>query len=419
MLRTSCKRFCTSLLIVGSLFIMSVQWSYAQGSGDNRTSAPTIDQATGKILNEAIEFLNQDKHNEAKQVLGTLALDRLSPYEKSRVEQILASIEYNQGNYDAARRHMQGALDSGGLNEQEASQARYQIAQMYMADEKWVEGAAAMELWIKSTPTPNSAAYYLLAVAYYQQEKYDAALVPAKKAVDLTDTPQESWIQLLLALLLQKENYKEAIPVLEQLIAMAPEKKTYWSQLSSVYGQLEDYANALAILQLAFHGNLLTEDSEIRRLADMMVLQNAPYRAAQLLTTALEQKKVTADGKLYEKLANCWIASREYKRSLPVLEKAASMSPDGNLYVRLAEVNMQLESWPAVSAALQNALNKGKLRDLGNAQLLMGISLYNQKKNADARTWLQRAASSAATTKNQSQARTANGYIQLIDSLRG
>jgi hypothetical protein len=74
---------------------------------------------------------------------------------------------------------------------------------------------------------------------------------------------------------------------------------------------------------------------------------------------------------------------------------------------------MQLEDWPAVSAALQNALNKGKLRDQSNAQLLMGISLYNQKKYADARTWLQRVPSTSPHVK------TARGYLQIIDSQTG
>ena len=53
-------------------------------------AAPTndIDAQTGKISNEAIELMNTD-YAAAEQKIRTLRLDRLSPYERGRVEQIL------------------------------------------------------------------------------------------------------------------------------------------------------------------------------------------------------------------------------------------------------------------------------------------------------------------------------------------
>ena len=214
-------------------------------------AATSIDAQTGKILNEAIELLNMENYAAADQKIKTLQLDKLSPYERGKVEQIMFNIAYSQDKFDEARGHLQKAIDSGGLNTVEIDQARYQSAQLYMQEEKWKEGAAALEEWFKTAANPNSAAYYLLAVAYYQQDDYAKALPPAKKAVELMDKPNENWLQLVSALHLQREEFKEAIPILQQLVSVAPEKKTYWMQLSSVYGQMEDYPNALAIMQLA------------------------------------------------------------------------------------------------------------------------------------------------------------------------
>lgn len=385
----------------------------AAGQQRGREEAPppaTVDQATGQKLNEAIELLNQDQYEAAREVLGALRLERLSPYERGRVEQIFASIDYALGNFAEARGHVQAALDSGGLNEQEASQARYQIAQMYLAEEKWAEGAAAMEAWIKTAEAPNSAAYYLLAVAWYQQEEFDKALPNAQQAVTLSPTPQEGWLQLLLALLLQREDYGAALGVLEQAVNLYPGKKVYWMQLSSVYATLEDYPNALAVMQLARLSGMVNEDTDIRRLADLLMVQNSPHRAAELLSEAIENGTVEEDARLHEILANAWIAAREYERSLPVLARAAQLAEDGNLYLRLGEVNMQLEDWEAASAAFAQALDKGGLRDAGNAALLAGIALYNQNEYGEAREWLRRAASSEA------QEATARAYLALIDS---
>jgi hypothetical protein len=76
----------------------------------------SIDAQTGKILNEAIELLNMEKYAEAGQRIGTLTLEKLSPYERGKVEQILFNIAYSQEQFDKARGHLKSAIDSGGLN---------------------------------------------------------------------------------------------------------------------------------------------------------------------------------------------------------------------------------------------------------------------------------------------------------------
>src|SRR5688572_21673137 len=301
------------------------------GNRNGEAAAPSndIDAQTGRILNEAIELMNAGNNTGAAQKIGTLQLERLSPYERGTVERILFNISYEQDRYEEARGHLQKAIDSGGLNAQQIDEARYQSAQPYIQEEKWREGAAALEEWFKTAANPNSAAYYMLTVAYYQLEDFDRALAPAKKAVELMDPakPNESWLNMLSALYLQREEFRESIPVLQQLITVAPGKKIYWMQLSQVYGQLEDYPNALASMQLAHHLGLVTEDAEIRRLADLLVFNGIPYRGGQVLEAAIEQKIVALDEKLYEKLANCWIAAGELDKSVAPLQRAAELAP--------------------------------------------------------------------------------------------
>jgi tetratricopeptide (TPR) repeat protein len=385
------------------------QGQSGQASG-GAAPAPTIDAATGKVLNEAIELLNMENFAGAGAKIATLNLDKLSPYERSKVEQILFNIAYSQDKYDEARGHLQKAIEAGGLNAQEVEQARYQAAQLFMTQEKWKEGAAALEEWFKSATNPNSAAYYLLAVAYYQQDDFARALPPAKKAVELMDKPQEGWLGMLSALYLQRDEYKEAVPILQQLISVVPEKKTYWMQLSSVYGQMEDYPNALAIMQLAYGAGLVTEDQEIRRLADLLVFNGVPYRGAQVLESAITNKVVALDDKLYEKLANCWIAAGEFDKSTAPLQRAAELSANGDIFVRLGEVHVQREDWAAAIDSIQRGLDKGQLKDPGNAQLLMGIAYFSEKKYSDARPFFERA------QRIEKHRQIATSYLQAISA---
>lgn len=397
-----------------ALFVFASTSIYAQRAGENDEEAPaadgTIDQQTGKILSEAIEFLNNDQFVEARARLGDLRVDRLSPFERSRLEQLLFSLDMNDENYEGARSHLQAAIDSGGLNPQESSTMRYQMAQLWFQEEKWVEGAAAMEAWIATEPNPNSGAYYLLAAAYYYQELFDRALPNAQKAVDLAETPQESWLSMLAALLIQKEDYSAALEVVKRMVNMFPDKKNYWMQLSGLYTTLDDYANGLIVMEFANYGGMLTEASDIRRLADLYQLQEMPYRAAVLMEAALADGKVEKNLRSYEGLANNWIAAREFEKAVPILGLAAEMSDNGALYQRMGEVNIQIEEWEACVDAFDNALDKGELRDAGYVQLMMGVCYYNLERYDEARTWLGRAANVAA---HRSQA---NGYIQMIDS---
>jgi tetratricopeptide (TPR) repeat protein len=215
---------------------------------------------------------------------------------------------------------------------------------------------------------------------------------------------------MLSALYLQREEYKEAVPVLQQLITAAPDKKTYWMQLSSIYGQMEDYPNALAVMQLANNVGLVTEDSEIRRLADLLLFNDVPYRGAQVIETAMEKKIVNLDDKLYEKLANCWIAAGEFDKSLAPLTRAAEMSASGDTFIRLGEVQVQREDWSAAIAAIQRGVDKGQLKDPGNAQLMLGIAHYNQKNYDEARPFFQRA------RQSDRHRQIADSYLQAIQA---
>ncbi len=272
------------LVALGSFSLVAMQDTASaaeEKSSGGKREAPPIDVSTGKKLNEAIEALNAQKYADAKAILEHMNMEKLSPYEQSRVYQIKASIAGAQNDYDGVRKNMQSAIASGGLNDEEQQEARYQIAQMFIAQEKWQEGINALNEWFATAQNPNSTAYYLLAVAYYQLKKPDQALAPAQKAVDLSETPRESWVQLLLALRIEKEQYAEAIPLLKQLVMSDPSKKNYWVQLSAVNRQLERYDDSLAVLEIANMAGLLTTDSDLRPLTDLEAFVGIPYRRRQ------------------------------------------------------------------------------------------------------------------------------------------
>jgi tetratricopeptide (TPR) repeat protein len=379
-----------------------------------KAAATQIDPQTGKKIQAANDALTAQPPNysAAKASLDSIKKDGLSPYESSRVYQLYAFLYNAQEKYGEARAAFKQAIDSGGLNEVELDQIRFNIAQLFLAEEKWREGAQALEQWIAATPKPNSNAFYMLAVAYYQMGDERKALPPAEKAIAMSEKPQPSWLQLVLALYLKNEQYAKAEPMVRKLVAAEPMKKENWVQLSAVLGAQEKYDDALVALQLAYHLGLLKDDGDVRRLADLMAFNNIPYRCGSMLTKAVQEKKVNNDGALQEKIANCWVAAREWDKAVAPLRSAAQMKRSGDLYVRLGEVHVQREDWKSAIEALKAAIATGNAKDPGNAHVLTGMAYYNLKQPKEARAAFQRAMGTR-------HAKQAEGWIRAIDTEAG
>ena len=383
-------------------------------AGTPQREPPELDAAVGKQINDAVELLNNHDGAGAKTAIDKLKPDTLSAYERSRVEQIKGAIANSANNYAAAAKHLAAALAAGGLSADEASAVRFQIAQLLLAQERWQAGAAALEEWFKSAATPNATAYYLLAMAYYQQNDYAHALAPAEKALqEAGDKAQPSWRQLLLAVYLNVQKWDKAAPLLAAQVRETPNDKGGWLQLASLYSQQQQHDRALVIAELTEHAGLFTERDELIRLVEQMIYGKNPYRAAIFLESAIAQKRLAADGVVLQKLANAWLAAREYGKAVDPLEHALTLSSDANIAARIAQIHLQRNDWAAAESAAQRALAGAGLHDQGGAALSLGIALYNQNKLEPARTAFEQAA------RIPEQRQYARSYLQTIAAREG
>jgi len=401
-----------TVLLVTALALGGVSAADKKKGGEGQREAPELGAAVGKQINDAIELLNAKNPAGAKAAIGKLKLENLTAYERSRVEQILAAIDNDAENFGGAAKHLAAALEAGGLSAEEALQVKFQVAQLYLAQEKWKDGAAALEEWFKVAPSPNASAYYMLAMAYYQQNDYAHALAPAEKAVQASDKPQPNWVQLLLALYLHLEKWDKAVPLVTYQVRAAPQDKAGWQQLASIYGQQQLHDRALVVTELMDHAGMLTAADETLRVADQMMYAKIPYRAASYLTRAVEQKRVTADAAVYQKIANAWLAAREYTKAVEPMQRAFDLSNDANIGARISDIHLQRNDWPAAEAAAQKALAKGGLKNRGGVALNLGIALYNQNKLDEARAAFEQASQAG-------ERQYARAYLQAIATRQG
>jgi len=349
-----------------------------------------VAQRISRYLSAAAKEVDAGDPDEATRLLEKLRLNRLNPYERALVFRMLAHIAYGASKSENAIGYFEKFLAEEMLPIRDEARVRFNIAQLYLSLQQWNNAIDWLKQWMRYVAIPEP-------------------LEHTKRSVELGSNPREPWLRLLAALYAQKQDYENAAPVLEELVLRFA-KKQYWVQLSLIYGARENYRRSLSVQQVAYAQGFLTEDKELRRLARSYLYHDLPYPAALVLEKAIESGAVAPDSEAFELLANSWIAAREYERSLEPLRDAAKLSEDGNLYVRLGQVHMQREDWKEASALLEKAVEKGGLKDAGNADLLLGIAYYNGAHVARARSSFLRA------RKHESTRNAAIRWITHLDT---
>jgi tetratricopeptide (TPR) repeat protein len=413
MQRPSFRSLLMAALLAGAMSLAQAQQSNSaappQGQGEGGAPLPNVAQATAEALNTAIGHMDAGEYALAKEVIGELDREKLSPYELGRVEQILATIAVEEGDYGTARTHFTNALNSGGLAANEILNLKFQIAQLYLGDEMYQEAADAFEEWFTLATDPNPVAYFFLAVCYYELGDNGKALTNARLAVESTNEPQEQWLSLLIALLIDSEDYEEARDQLVRVLELAPQKKNYWLQLSQVNTLLDDNERALAAVEIPYLAGMLDQGTDVRRYADLLLYNRIGYRCGTVLEKAVADGLIEANLSTYQKLADCWLQSGELEKAAAALGQSSPLADTGKDYVRLGEVEIRRERYDAAERAFQSALNKGGLDDVPRVQLLMGVVIYNGDNPCSSREWFERARSSTTHRQN------AIGYLQLLD----
>ncbi len=353
---------------------------------------------TAKVFADVREHLQADRYEKAQAALDRLSRAKLTPFEQAQAHRLQGYIAYGRQDNAGAIDAMSKALAVEALPSEDQADVLFQVAQIQGTEKRWKDAITTLKAWFGTVEKPNSAGYYLLALAHHQLQDFDAAVEPARRAVDLAETPQQAWLQLLLAIELTRKDYPAAIPVVEKLISHHPGVgKGYWLQLSALHGTTGDNAKALAVMELAHRKGILSDDRDLIRLVQLNLLQGIPLRAAAVLEKEIAAKRIQENAESYELLAGSWILAREIPRAEAPLARAAELARKGDLYVRLAQVHMMQEEWTEAARALQSALDKGGLADPANAELLLGISYYNEKQLPEARSWFARAQKSNST----------------------
>ena len=260
---------------------------------------------------------------------------------------------------------------------------RMPIAQMYMATEKWGKAVAVLEDWFKATDEPGANAYVLLGQAYFQLRQYDKARRPIERAIvnakNSGEQVKENWLLLLRSIYYEAGDFRNMMVTLKDLAGLYP-KREYWLQLAAVYGELDDPKRQLAVLLAAYDQGYFERGQDYVNLAQLLLGNDVPYRAATVLQEGIDKKLVESSAQYLNLLADAYVRAKDYAAAIELLRRAAQTTGDGESELRLAQALMEQNQWGEAAAAARRAIEKGGLRRPDVANVVLGLALYEQNQ---------------------------------------
>jgi tetratricopeptide (TPR) repeat protein len=410
-------------LVVGVFVLISSGPAMAQGNGKGKEKPKRETRQTGSMSEKVYKRLSEAQQLselEPPNYAGAMAkleeikvMKNLSPYEEGQLYNFYGFIYYSQERYEDAIRAYERVLAQPDLPPGLKSQITYTVAQLRFSTEDYRGAIKLINQWLANAENPGPDPYVLIATAHYVLKEYDALIQPMNKAMEIARARgkevKEQWWLLLQAAYYEKKNYRKVLEILETLVVKWP-KKDYWTQLSGMYGELENEPKQLTAYVSAYDQGLLATSSEFMQMAQLYLAASVPYKAGVIIETGLENGTIDKKSRNYRLLSQAWALAQEDERAIPALKKAASFSDDGDLDIRLAQSYLNLGKKTECIGAARDGIKKGGVKRVDIANMVLGMCLFEADLLGDAKTAFRKAAKDKRSQKN------ALSWLQYIES---
>lgn len=332
-----------------------------------------VSPALGKKLEQLVEFSNEDRPDDVIKVgEEILSSKRAGPYEKSFALQAQAFAYVDKDDYGAAIPLLQKSLDTNGLPNDTHYQILFQLAQMYLSEERYDEALTTLDKFFAETKSAKPEHLAMKGNALYRLERYDEAVKVLEQAIAKSDKPQSSWSQLLMGSYFEQDKPLEAAKVAEAMLAKNPDDKNLLSNLASIYAQADMYDKATEILERARAKGMLTEERDYRNLYAMYLnSEGKEAKGIEVINDGLAKGVLKPGADVYIALGQAYYFSDQIGPSIEAYRKALPFAKDGEPALNLARVLTNEEDYAGAKAAAQEALKKG-VKKPGEAWMVVG-----------------------------------------------
>jgi len=391
------KNLSLSLISAAVLFSASSVVSYELGGSIAHAAEPKSEQTESvKVpamrnrvyaqLARAQKMADEGQKTEGLEVLDTVKdrINSLNSYEKAMLWNFYGFMYYGNDNLSSAIESFEKVVAEKAIPKSLRGSTLYSLAQLSMQQQDYDKSLSYLNIWKKVNAKPlTSTQQMFFAQIYYQNKNYIESLAYVNEAVEQmtakNEIPKENWLILQRANYYELKQPKNVVKVIEDLVRYH-DKPKYWIQLSGMYGEIGEEEKQLAIMESAYQAGYVTSSQDIITLVQLYRFHGVPYKAADLLSKAIEKGEVAAEEKYLDMLAQSFISAKDDEKAIPVLVKAAEIAETGKFDAFLAQSYLNLEKWELAIASAKTAIKRGGVDRLGNMHLVIGMSNFNLKK---------------------------------------
>ncbi|MDC1242075.1 hypothetical protein N8Z97_04575 [Gammaproteobacteria bacterium] len=369
----------------------------------------------------------------------------LKSYDRSVMWNSWGYVYFSDAKYEQAMQAYENVINEPEVTLPIRNAALFTLAQLNLVKENYSKGIELILQWMDEVETVTAQSWALLGQAYYQQGNFNKSMSSLKTAISMAEEegykPKENWYVLLAACISElkkeigeKEALLQQVDIYEILVNLYP-KKLYFVQLGGTYGQLGREKDYMITLKAAHAKDFLDKESEYLALAQLLLLNQNPFWAAQVIVSG--QKKITTytetvidkttgkevkvektgpvvrdTEKNLKLLADSWRMAQEIDKAIPILEKAAKLSKDGKSYVLLGNLYLSEDKLDEAVDSIKKGLKKGKVDKLSQVHLTLGQAYFELQKFEDAKKQFR----IAARDKDKKVKTTANNWIKYTEN---
>ncbi len=365
-------------------------------------------------ITKAQEAVDAKKYNDALKILNNMRKGgKLTEYELQNVLNYVGFVYYNMDNITEAMKAYEEMIRIPSIEDQIKKSTVYTLAQLNTMEENYDKSLSLLDEYFVLEINPASDPYILYAQVLYQLNRYADMVKPIRNAMDIAvkreKEVREDWYVLLNFAYFQQEDYAMVRDIQKTLLMKWP-KKRYWFSLAGAYTELGEDENLIYAYDAAHAQGLLEKEAELITMAQLYMQAEVPYKAALLLDSEMIGGRVSKSAKTYRLLSQAWTLAQEDESAIPALKEAARLSDEGELDLRLGNAYLNLGQYGECVSSVQAGVKKGGIKSPDNAQISLGMCLYNQKKYNDSIAAFRQAGKTARSR------RIANQWVSVIRS---
>jgi tetratricopeptide (TPR) repeat protein len=374
--------------------VMSI--AIAVGAGcftSNAMAAQAVSAAVAKPLDAANKAVKAGKWDEAIAKLHEVgAISTKTPNDTYVMNQLLSYSLMKQNKFAEALPALESNLNSGLASPGDTTQMKKQLLAIYFGQKNYPKAIEVGQSLV-AAGAGDEGTNNVIAQSYERQGKLGEAVKIVKPRVDAAlargAKPAENDLLQLLDYQRRLKDDKGEAETFEKLVSYYP-KGDYWENVManlSKTGASNDDVMTLNVLRLMRSTGTLKRPGDFTEMAQLSKEQGSAGESLDLLQQATtsnvftEQRDKDRNARLMEAIKKQVAAEQA---SLAKADSDSRAAPSGDADIAVGRTYYGLGQYDKAAEAIKRGIAKGGVKVPEDAQLLLGISLLRQKKNAEA-----------------------------------